>query len=227
MNETAPTPSDEFSLSAFLRGLTDEGVSMVSPGVAIPRVDAEAAARLQSLSTSLAQDLPGNPPEFRADAALWAVNILYQVSRFVACRDLGEPEIVKTLAEPCPEPRNPGTDWSVDLSFRLLPEIFRTARHLANADPLVRELRTLAAQWPLSSTGIPDLASLNIESFISHPPLRQLYVDRILETSDVSRVNDPRVLGIIRETLGAHPELHPVMAKHLSDSMTAPAINAS
>jgi hypothetical protein len=227
MNETALTPSDELSLSAFFRGLTDEGVSMVSPRVAVPRVDAEAAARLQALSTNLAQDLPGDSPEFRTDAALWAVKIFYQVSRFVACRDLGEPEIVKALAEPCPEPRNPGTDWSVDLSFRLLPEIFRTARHLANADPLVRELRTLAAQWPLSSVGIPDLPALNIESFISHPALRQLYADRILETSDVSRVNDPRVLETIRETLGAHPELHPVMARHLSDSMTPPMTTAS
>ena len=227
MNETAPTPSDELSLSAFLRGLTDEGVSIVSPGVSIPRVDAEASARLQALSASLAQDLPGDAPEFRVEAALWAVKILYQVSRFVACRDLGEPEIVKALAEPCPEPRNPGTDWSVDLSFRLLREIFRTARHLANADPLVRELRTLAAQWPLSSVGVPDLPALNIESFIAHPALRQLYVDRILETSDVSRVTDPRVLETIRENLGAHPELHPVMAARISNAIAPPVTAAS
>jgi hypothetical protein len=219
--ETAPP------LAAFVRALLEEGIAIVSSSAAIPSADAEAERLLRTAHGASSRTLAGHAPEFSLAAAIWGAQALYQLSRFVACRDVPAEEVATALAKSCPEPRSASIDWSVDIAFRLLPEIHRTARHLSNADPLINEIRKLAETWPLSSVGIPDVHVAELDSFIGHPALLQLYVDRILATSDASRLNDERVKAAVRATIGAHRDLAPAIAAKVFVESEPCDLNAS
>src|SRR6185503_2575435 len=56
-----------------------------------------------------------------------------------------------------PRPRGAEADWSADLTLRHLPKLFQLARHLSNADPLLQQMKQIAAAWPLSSVGVAGL----------------------------------------------------------------------
>jgi hypothetical protein len=93
----------------------------------------------------------------------------------------------------------------VDLAFQFLPELISLARGIAEQDPLVEGLRTLAAAWPLSSVGVRDLPDyLDVTPFIDEPCLRRLYADRIVERKDLLRLNHPAAREAVREALGEH-----------------------
>ena len=175
------------------RSLRAEGFSPL-----LPQIDA--AAREE-----LALDLP----DFSPATANWAARLFYQLCQFVVCRDVGENIIAQVCQIPCPEPRSPATDWSADLLLRHLPRLFQLARHLSQGDPLLEYMRQVAAAWPLSSVGIAGLATFPIDSFIDHPALRRLYVDRIIASGDAARLGDERVDEPLRADLGLHRELAP------------------
>jgi hypothetical protein len=207
-------PSDGGVLDAFLRGLLDDGRAVVGVEAA-PEPDPACLRRLGQFAAAAGAELAGEAPPTCLDSAGWALRVFYDACRFMVCRDLAEPEVVAALKRPHPRARSESVDWSVDLVFRQLPELFRRARHLSRTDPLVRELHFLAVSWPLSSVGIPDVTGVDLDPFLSHRGLRQLYVDRILRHQDLCRVGDPRVDEALREALGGHPELAPELAAQL------------
>lgn len=198
----------------FLRSLTTEGkVAVETSGP--PPVDEAALEYLCHCEEIAREELIGDAPPLSLEVAAWASSLLYRACQFVVCRDIGEPAIVAALKSPCPEARGPSVDWSADLALRYLPDVYRLAQHLSRTDPLVRELRFLAVSWPLSSVGIPDLTGFDVDPFLEHAGLRQLYVDRVLRKSDLCRLGDPRVDDGIRTALGGHPELAPEFARRL------------
>jgi hypothetical protein len=209
---TAPAMSSD--LGAFVRSLMTEGHAVVSAHpLGTDGDDAIAAlAQLDSLSRN---ELALDAPEFSLPASLWAARLFYQLCQFAVCRDIGEECIAAACESPCPETRTPGTEWSADLTIRHLPNLFRFARHLSNADPLVNQMRLIATAWPLSSVGVPGLGQVQIDSFIAHPALRRLYADRILAAGDIIRLGDSRVDDLLRADLGMHRELSPTLAAEL------------
>lgn len=198
----------------FLRSLTSEGKVAVGSGEP-PPIDEAALEFLCHCEEIARAELVGEAPSLSLEVAAWASLVLYRACQFVVCRDIGEPAIVAALKCPCPEARTPSADWSADLVFRYLPDVHRLAQHLSRTDPLVREIRFLAVSWPLSSVGTPEVSGVDLDPFWDHPGLRQLYLDRILSKSDLSRLGDPRVDDGIRTALGAHPELAPEFANRL------------
>jgi hypothetical protein len=215
MQTTGVTPPDTISdLALFLKSLAEEGHAVVTPH---PLHDdaGEATAVLEQLDTHARNELALDTPGFSAPTALWAARLLYHLGQFTVCRDIGEERIMSVCGLAGPERRGPETDWSADLTLRHLPKLFQLARHLSNADPLVRQMRQIAAAWPLSSVGIAGLDNLQIDSFIGHPALRRLYADRILSEGDVSRLGDPRVDDVLRGDIGVHRQLVPAIAARL------------
>jgi hypothetical protein len=204
----------ELSLSQFVRTLMTEGRALVTARQ-VPGTDAELVPTLTTLAKEAGAELAGAPPLLCEATAVWATERLFAACRLVVCRDLGEDKVVEALTVPPPLPRGPTTDWSADLLFRHLPEVIRLARHLSANDPLVRELRNLAAAWPLSSVGVANLKPSALDSFVAYPTLRRLYSDRIIAAEDASRLGDPRVDDAVRSALGAHAELCPRLAQHL------------
>jgi MoxR-vWA-beta-propeller ternary system domain bpX4 len=208
-NQDAPS-----SLVLFLRSLMAEGRPVVTPEPTV-RLDSESVELIAEIYFRAQQELGLETPAFCKATAGWAAILLYKVCQFIACRDIGEDEISAAFAVPCPEPRGPETDWSADLFFRHLPAVCGFARRLSHSDPLNRHLKELAAHWPLSSVGIPELAELDLNSFLEHPALRRLYADRILLKEDRSRLGNPRLDDVLRADLGQHSELAPSFASQL------------
>jgi|ERR1051326_146148 hypothetical protein len=194
------------NLASFIEALANDGRVIVSTEP-LPPPDQIALSRLEALNERAQSDLPGEAPDFLPEAALWAATLLYQICQFIVCRDIGEAQITAAFATECPVSRGPATDWSADLTLRHLPALFRLTRHLSNGDPLVQELKTLAAVWPLSSVGVPDLPQPNLDSFIDHPALVRLYADRIIAAGDTSRLGNSFIDELLRVNLGIHHNL--------------------
>jgi hypothetical protein len=213
-------------LAFFLQALANDGRVLVSADpLAAP--DESVISSLHELNQRAQSELSAEAPEFSHETALWAATLLYQICQFVVCRDLGEAQIAAAFAPECPVSRGPGTDWSADLTLRHLPALFRLTRHLSSGDPLVQELKTFAATWPLSSVGVPDLPQPNLDSFINHPTLVRLYADRVVTAGDTSRLGDPFIDELLRADLGIHHNLAPEFAAKLfpkpNDTKTEPA----
>ena len=202
-------------MTPFIEKLLTDGVAHVTPEGELPAADDATTSLLAAWEQAARAELSADPPPFVPAAAVWAAGIIYQACRCVSCRDVPEEELVRALRLPCPALRGPDADWSVDLILRQLPPLYQVAKHLSNGDPLVRELMQLSLRWPLSSVGVPLADSPDLASFIEHPALRDLYVDRILEKADVTRLGDARVDAALRAALGGHPELCPVIAQKL------------
>ena len=201
------------SLSKFLRELQENG--RVHVAVSPDRSNAalkEFEAELIALDALARQDLAYDPPPFLLAPAAWAAMTLYQGCQFLIYRDVNADVVAKALARPCPEPPNPSVCYSVDLTFRYLPDLIALARGIAEGDPLVDGLMTLAAAWPLSSVGVKNLNAGAVTAFISNQSLRRLYADRIMERRDASRLDNVRTLDAVRVGLGAFPELCPELA---------------
>jgi hypothetical protein len=171
----------------------------------------ECADLFERHATRCLLDFPGQGvPVIRVGAMHWAALTLYRASQFLVHREVDAKTIHEALSVPCPLPADPSVCFSVDLYFRYLPDLIALSRGIAEQDPLVERLVALAQQWPLSSVGVRGLKppeSSDLNPFLSHPQLAQLYIDRIIETADVSRLNDPRAQSLLAQTVGLHTTL--------------------
>jgi hypothetical protein len=158
-------------------------------------------------------------PALVMDVARWAAERLYQACQFLVYRDV-EAEVVRAgCVVVCPARPSPDVCYSADLVLRHLGEVYALARGVAREDPLVEGLLKLAREWPLSSVGMAEVGTVDVSAFVGHAGLRRLYVDRIIERGDRSRLDHPLVVAAVREAVGAFPEIAPGMleaeAKHV------------
>ena len=194
-------------LAPFLDQLFQSG--QVKLGTARPLMAAETAAidRLRQEEEAYRADFPGDAPSFSLDAGYWAAGILYRACQFFAARDLPEQAVRADLSQPCPKPENQlEVIYSVDITFRYLPALYRLAAARAAADPLIEELRALADNWPLSGTGVPAGSdrSTRVDHFMSHPGLVQVYVDRILAAREHALLSTQQLIDVAAATTGIH-----------------------
>jgi hypothetical protein len=158
--------------------------------------------------------------EFDAAAAGWALGQFYRAAQLLVCRDVTAEEAVRMLGVTGPATRGAAADFSVDLVFRFLPELYERARRLAPEDALVGELEKWARAWPLSSVGVALAETPPLETFWENAALRRLYVDRVTERRAEDRWRDARVAVQVRADLGAWPELAPGVAEALRRAET-------
>ena len=190
----------------------------------VPEVD----PILISAEKVAALNLAGTAPPFCLSTARWAALLLYRATQFVVCRDIDAKATQLLLQEKCPQPHCPQTDYSADLAFQYLPGVIAMTRAIASADPLLEQLLTLARDWPLSTVGVSEVGPVDVQAFIGHPGLRQLYADRIISHRDIGRLGEPAVDMAVREALGAFPELCPPIAAHFSKGDSgAPSVEAA
>lgn len=196
-------------LIRFLTSIEDGARVPVSD--AEPEFDAESKAWLVRRHRQCSLELAGPPLPFDERAAAFGASRLCNGCRFLAYRHDDAEAVRKSFAAPSPKP-DPAAIFSVDLLLRHLPELWKLAHDLLDDDPLVVELKRLAAEWPLSSIGMPDVAGFDLEPVFAHRGLRQLYIDRALQRRDRARLADRRVLAGAREAVGGQPELQPLLA---------------
>lgn len=207
----------------FVHSLLEAGRVHVPMRVEPPE-DLEAA--VAELDRAARPHMPFEAPALSPAAAGWALTVLYRGCQSLVYREIDAGAVRDALSRPCPREPSPEVCYSVDLSFRYLPDLLALARGIARDDPLVLGLMELARRWPLSSVGVAGVADASdgdgeiagvsdLSAFVHHPSLRQLYVDRVIEKEDVARLGHPIVRDAVREALGALPELSPKLAAAL------------
>ena len=201
------------SLGTFLSALVDRGHVLVDQE---PPVSDEAVlgvlAQIERISRLNA---PADAPPYIPQAAVWGAEVLYRCCQFLVFRDVEAEVIRQTLAPQPPEPIDHGVIYSVDLLLRFLPSLYSLAQGAAPGDPLVKELQILGSRWPLSSVGMSGVKPQRLDAILSDRCLRRMYVDRVVERSDGSRLHNVTVRDEVAAALGAHPVLCPVLARLL------------
>jgi hypothetical protein len=199
-------------LQEFTRSLWAGGELVLSQNTAPDANDiALGVSELRQLEIEYRLGLPGQPPGFDPQAAEWALTSLYRACQFLVYRELPEELLRSDLSRKYPADLSPAVCYSVDLSFRFLPDILRMARAASAHDPLVECLRNWAKDWPLSSVGIVDVEPGSVAGFLDDLSLRTIYIDRILATQDRTRLTDERVAAAVRIALGGFRELSPAI----------------
>lgn len=194
------------SALAFVQALLETGRVRVPEGRDAP---ADLDAAVAELDRAIRPELAFDPPAVDPAAAGWAVTVLYRGCQALVFRDIDADAVRDALSRPCPSAASPAVCFSADLALRYLPDLLSLARGIAADDPLVAGLTDLARRWPLSSVGVKELGAVDVSPFMDHSSLRQLYVDRIIERGDTSRLADPLVREAVRAALGGFPELAP------------------
>lgn len=174
---------------------------------------------IRELDARVRADLAHDAPPLSIPVATWALRLIEQAARCFTYRDIEPEEIATALSVPPPDAPTASRFYSADLFLRYLPDIARLARSAGPDDPLVRQLDMIGCGWPLSSVGMADVTCElgAVEAVLANPCLRQLYVDRVIERQDTSRLQLAAVRAAVREALGAHVELAQGIVKKIDE----------
>lgn len=205
-------------LTDFISGLINDGSVTVAPKIIPFSADdlKQATIHLQQYQEDDTADMPYSAPEPDLAAALWAAEYLYRTVQFILIRNLDE-NALHNCIQPYTGNMTPAAAYSADLTLRYLPDLLNLAKGLSPDDPLVKQMRATAATWPLSAAAINDMpAGENLSVILSHPSLRQAYVDRIIYAGNKEKCSHPDCLPLVREALGAHtatlwPQFEPLL----------------
>lgn len=199
--------------------LFENGCVQVPPAGQISSGEFDEAERvLVEFEREYRLSLVGAPPAFDVKIGCETALALYRICQCLVYRELIPQEV---LSEPQPNhgaATSAAVHYSADVTLRFLPDAWRLARDASENDPLVSYLLRLANRWPLSSVGIPNQESVSIHGFADNPSLLALYVDRIIERRDKSRLGDRRACEVLQRAIGAHAELAPELATTIGES---------
>lgn len=196
--------------AATLRMLLNEGRIQLH-GVELPSAEDRAAGEtvLRDFERPYRLEWPGDPPELSLPAAMWAAQMFYGAAVILAYREIDEAGIEEILSPKFPVPRDARAHYSVDLIFRLLPELHIRAKAASQSDPLLKHIGNWANAWPLSSVGMPGVVPESLDEILQNPSLCLMYVDRIITKKDTSRLGPPQVRDAVKAAYGMHPQLAP------------------
>lgn len=184
--------------------------------------------RVVDLEAEYRQHLPGIPPVVDVSSIEWSVTAFYRAAQLAVFRHLGPEEVTKLARMgDFNGPASASTVFSVDLVFRFLPDLGRIVHSINPDDPLQTLLCDWGRLWPLSSVGMPGLGQMDIEPILSDVCLSTLYADRILAFGDTGRLNDSRMVDIVKGFLGAYPELNPTVSEFLKAADSVSTENPS
>ena len=198
---------------SFLTMLFENGCVQVPSAGPISPSEFEAAKNvLVEFEREYRLSLAGVPPAFDAKIGCETAVELYRICQCLVYRELMPQEVLPELQPDQRTATSAAAHYSADLTMRFLPDAWRLARDASENDPLVAYLLRLANRWPLSSVGIPKAETGSIDGFADNPSLLALYVDRIIERRDKTRLGDRRVREAFQRAVGAHIELAPELA---------------
>lgn len=218
------------ALRYFLQQLFDHGRVTVAATGDAALTDPQLPALLAQYDQAWRQQMPRDLPPLEPEAALFGALAVYRSAQILVFRDTPVDGLQKSLAGPAEAGGMLGAreQFSADLCLRFLPDLVRLARARAGDDPLVPCLLEFGARWPLSSVGIAgveldELGKQRVAALAEQPAVWQLYVDRVLQSGDASRLADFAVKTAARRAVGAFPQLAGKLSKHFEEPQEVPA----
>jgi hypothetical protein len=208
-------PGTAAPLAEFASGLFSTGKVVVRRKVDLTPDDPQAVALLAEVYASTIEELGGSAeaPEFQPGAALEALRCVYRLCHALVDRALPAGEVEAIFSTIPPAPGNAAEILSADIVLRHLPTIQQWAKSLSPEEPLVAGMPALALRFPLSSVGMGELPMpVDLSLLKQHGGLWRLYLDRVIERQDATRLSDPDVQAAVRDALGSHATLAPRLA---------------
>lgn len=195
-------------LSLFINSLLASGTVHIMPEFHPPPPEdlSTAVELLRIFHEQDSAEMPANAPAFDKEAAIWAASYFYQAVQLTVNRQVTAEEI-GTYLKPFPGVINIAAVYSADIVLRNLPMLMELAKGLAPGDPLLEHFKRTAITWPFSSVGIDLNERKNEELILSHPSLRQEYIDRIISKKDKIRATDKMIRPLIMQTTGEYTPL--------------------
>lgn len=205
-------------MKEFLSALLTNGRASVAPlGIPMPW-DSKCDELIIEFDRRGRHELAGGAPALRPEVARWAATMLAEICRLAVCRDASPEDIDCILSSACPAPPGDASAiYSADLFFRQLPALARWIERMAPGDPLVQQVARLGTAWPLSSVGMTLAQVGEVDAIMTSDSLRVLYVDRVIEARDLSRLAAPLVREAVRHAIGEFPQLAPEVARAVKE----------
>lgn len=163
----------------------------------------ESAIILQQIYNREAIEMPFTAPNFHPETALWAAQYLYRATELTLRRDVAAEKIQNYLPTFKGE-KYASMIFSADLVLRYLPDLWNFAKTLAPDDPLVKQLKATATEFPFSSVGLKIDDTANHEFIWLHSSLELAYLDRIIEKKDKQRVKQFNLEEKVKAIMGAY-----------------------
>jgi hypothetical protein len=205
---SAPVRSLNMGFASFLSQLFEHGRVHVTGADEMSHEElAEARKQLTEFERAWRETLPGSAPEFLMEPALWSAQTVYRACQSLVYREWDAGRALRCSTAAPRGTRTAAMHYSVDLAMRFLPDVWRLARTAAEGDALGSKLLELAGDWPLSSVGIPGVSASSIDGIAQSECLLALYVDRILERKDRSRLDDPRIRSAAQAAIGLFKDI--------------------
>jgi len=205
----ATRDQSEEGMEAFLRDLAETGKPILHGAEPLPATGV--AELLREWDGEARLRVAGRAPEFDPEWGRWGARVFVRLCQYLVFRELDEEQLSddrERLAPPSGFVK-PSAIWSVDVTFRFLPDLEHLARRAAERDPLLEWMGSLAAEWPLSSVGMsetePDPA--RVDRILADPVLRLLYLERISARKDFARLEGDGVREAFAAAGGEVPEL--------------------
>lgn len=210
------------SLPAFIQSLFESGEARVptiadaqafggeaGPVLIPPDERDDAIAMLVRYEAVVRAGWTMRAPAFDVEVGLRSAAFLYQAARLILSRHVPGEVVSHVLEHDGIDSNSPSAHYSVDLSGRYLPDLFRMAGGRLTGDPLADRLSRFGARWPLSSIGMPGTIpdTQRLATVLDHPSLHASYIDRALERSDTPRLEEPRVAEAAHRVTSVHPGL--------------------
>jgi hypothetical protein len=171
------------------------------------------------------EDLVGDLADLKWEpqTAVEALRYFYRICQALVDRAMSDEEVTSLSSALPAVPSTAGEILAADMTLRHLPDLHAMAKSMSSGDPLVTGISQAAQRFPLSSVGIPLEDPLPDGSPLQrHAGLWRLYIDRIIERQDVSRLGDERVRLAVVDALGEHAlKLAPKLAAHLALTSSA------
>lgn len=199
-------------LAEFAKRLLHDGHAAIPPLSAILEPAAEdgrqATAVLCEAERVLRVAAPRTPPPLCAAAALWALQVFAWGGYTALDRNQERTTLPDELSQSRPDATLLENHWSVDVVFRFLPELCRRAQRIAPEDALHATLQTLAADWPMSTVGMPvEWSAESLRRVMSDRSLCRILVDRVAARADRRLAADETVQKMLRNDAGAYAEM--------------------
>jgi hypothetical protein len=208
------------SLPAFIQSLFESGEARVptiadarafgdetGPVLVPPDERDDAIAALVRYEAVVRAGWPMRVPAFDIEVGLQSAAFVYQAARLILSRHVPGEVVAHVLERDGIASDTPAAHYSVDLTGRYLPDLFRMAGGRLTDDPLADRLSRFGARWPLSSIGMPGTIpdAQRLDTVLGHPSLHASYIDRVLELSDTPRLAAPRVAEAAHRVISEHP----------------------
>ena len=198
----------------FFSKIRTEGIAhiVLQNNYTIPSISDE---ELQIWHNTAAMACPLMPPEVSVNAAHWASRVLYILCTFIVDRRFVIEEI-DSLIQIVPEPNiSDENSWTVDLFFRQLPRLHTIAQKTSSNDPLLKVIEDLIVKWPLCSPGMSEIQPLKLNT--NHTALVELFIERIIEAEDVSKVYTQHIRDRIISNIGIDKRIAPSFRNSIQD----------